>query len=191
VSESEPPKGPEPCSFALTPQEAEIAASRAGLRAALSGRLSLTHVAPLVGFVLFVAFVAILAMTGLLGRRLGEAALILGALAFMVFRMAAHWRLRGAQKNSLAAIAASGQVGQATARLDDSGLHVESAAASRHLAFADCDEAEDAGGIIYLWPRSGEPVFIPARAFPSEQAAHEFVAFARAGVAHAIKRKVM
>jgi hypothetical protein len=75
-------------------------------------------------------------------------------------------------------------------RLDDSGLHVETAAGSRHLAFADCDEAEEAGGIIYLWSRKGEPVFIPARAFPNEQAAREFLAFVRAGVARAAKRRV-
>ena len=190
MSESDPPKGLGPCSFALTAQEAKIAASRAGLRAALSGRLSLRHVAPLVGFMLFVAFVAILASTGLLGRRLGEAALIVGAIAFMASRMAAHWRLRGARRSSLAAMAALQEVGQAMVRLDDSGLHVESAAGSRHLAFADCDEAEDAGGIIYLWPRDGEPAFIPARAFPSEQAAREFLALVRAGVARAAKRRV-
>jgi hypothetical protein len=189
VSESERPKGPRPCSFAPTAHEAEIVASRAGLRAALSGRLSLTRVAPLVGFVVFVAFVTILATTGLLGRRLGEAALIVGALAFMASRMAAHWRLRGARKRSLAAMAALREVGEATARLDDSGLNVESAAGSRLLAFSDCDEVEDAGGIIYLWPRSGDPLFIPVRAFPDEQAAREFLAFVRAKVARAVKRQ--
>lgn len=190
MSESKPPTALEPCSFALTPQEAQIAASRAGLRAGLSGGLSLTLVAPLVGFVLFVAFVAILTATGLLGRRLGEAALIIGALAFMASRMAAHWRLRGARKSSFAAVAAWREAGEATARLDDSGLYLENAMRSRYLAFAECDEAEDAGGIIYLWPRNGDPAFIPARAFPNEQAAREFLAFARAGVARAIKRKV-
>jgi len=187
VSESGLPLGLGPCSFALTAQEARIAASRAGLRAALSGRLSLRHVAPLVGFVLFVTFVAILVSTGLLGRRLGEAALIVGAIAFMAFRMAAHWRLRGARKASLAAVIALQKAGQAIVRLDDSGLLVESAAGSRHLAFADCEEAENAGGMIYLWPRNGEPAFIPARAFPSEQAAREFLAIVRARVA---KRRV-
>jgi len=190
VSENAPPTGLGSCSFALTAQEAKIAASRAGLRAALSGRLSLTHVAPLVGFVLFGAFVAILTFSGLLGRRLGEAGLIVGTIAFMASRIAAHWRLRGAQKSSLAAMIALQEVGQAMVRLDDSGLLVESAAGSRHLAFADCDEAEDAGGIIYLWPRNGEPAFIPARAFPSEQAAREFLAFVRAGVARAARRRV-
>jgi len=189
VSESDPPNGLVPCLFELTAQEAKIAASRAGLRAALSGRFSLTHVAPLVGFVLFVAFIAVLATTGLLGRRLAEGALIVGAIAFMASRMAAHWRLRGARESSRAAMIALQKVGQAMVRLDDSGLHIESAAGSRHLAFADCDEAEDAGGIIYLWPRNGEPAFIPARAFPSEQAAREFLGFIRARIARAAKRR--
>ncbi|MGO8798748.1 MAG: hypothetical protein ACLQE9_10590 [Roseiarcus sp.] len=190
MSESEPPSHPEPCSFALTAQEAKVAASRAGLRAALSRSPLLTHVAPLVGFLLLVAFVAILTATGLLGRRPAEAALIVGAIAFMASRMAVHWRLRGARAISLAAATALQNVGQATVRLDDSGLQVESAAGSRRLAFADCDEAEDAGGMIYLWPRDGEPAFIPARAFPNDQAAQEFLALVRAGVAGAAKRRV-
>jgi hypothetical protein len=183
VSENDLLSGLRPCSFALTAQEAKIAASRAGLRAALSGRLSFTHVAPLVGFVLFVTFVAILLFAGLLGRRLGEAALIVGAIAFMASRMAAHWRLRSARKASLAGVIALQKAGQAIIRLDDSGLLVENAAGSRHLAFADCEDAENAGGMIYLWPRNGEPAFIPARAFPSEQAAREFLAIVCARVA--------
>jgi len=189
VIQATPPKGPQSCSFALTAQEAEIAAARAALRAALSGRFSLSHVAPLVGFILFVAFVAILAVTGLLARRLAEAALIIGAIAFMASRMVAHWRLRGARKNSLETAAALQQIGEATVRLDDSGLYLESAAGSRHLAFADCEEAETAGGIIYLWSRNGDTAFIPARAFASEQAAQEFQAFCRARTSRAAKHR--
>ena len=187
MSQSGPPSGPG--SFALTTQEAGIAASRAGFRAALAGRLSLTLVAPLVGFVLFVAFAAILTATGLIGRRLGEAALIIAAVAFMASRMAAHWRMRGARAGSLAAVTALQKAGEARVRLDDGGLVVETAAGLRRLSFADCDEAEDAGGIIYLWPRAGEPTFIPARAFASEQAAREFLAFVRARIARARRRR--
>lgn len=187
MSESGPPSGPD--SFALTAQEAGVAASRAGLRAALAGRLSFTFVAPLVGFVLFVAFVAILTATGLIGRRLGEAALIISALAFMASRMAAHWRMRRARAGSLAAVTALQKAGEASVRLDDGGVIVETATGSRRLPFADCDEAEEAGGIIYLWPRAGEPAFIPARAFASEQAAREFLAFVRARVARVGKRR--
>ena len=61
---------------------------------------------------LLIVFIAILTLTGLLGRRLGEAALILAAIAFMASRMIAHWRLRGAQKNSLANAAALHEAGE-------------------------------------------------------------------------------
>jgi uncharacterized MAPEG superfamily protein len=171
-----------PVSFELSEEEARIAASHAAWRASLSGRLSRNHVAPLVAFSLFLAFAAILTFTGLIGRRLGEAALLLGAIAFMMSRMAAHWRLRGAQKNSLAAAISLQKAGPIALRLDPSGLHVETASGSRLLRFAECEGAEEAGGILYLWPREGEPVFIPARAFASQQAAQEFIARLRGEV---------
>jgi hypothetical protein len=164
-----------PYAFALTQEEAKTAAARAGLRAILTGRLSRNHVAPLVVFTLFLIFVAILTFTGLLARRLGEAALILAAIAFMASRMAAHWRLRGAQKNSLAAALAWQAEGETKAWVDESGLRLENAAGSRRVVFADCDEVEDAGGMIYLWQRSGEPAFLPARAFEGDKSAQEFV----------------
>lgn len=169
-------------SFAPTLEEAKIAASRAGLRAALAGRLSRNHVAPLVAFALFLAFVAILAFTGLIGRRFGEGALILAAIAFMATRTAAHWRMSRARKNSLAAMTALQQAGAIEVRLESTGLHIETAAGARRLPFSDCVEAEDAGGIFYLWPRAGAPAFVPARAFADEQAAQEFLAALRAGV---------
>jgi hypothetical protein len=177
-----------PYSFEMTQEDAKTAASRAGLRAALSGRLSRNHVAPLVAFALLMAFVTILTLTGLIGRRLGDGALILAAIGFMAVRMTAHWRLRGAQKNSLAAMNALRQVGQVVVRLDESGLRIETAAGSRQFAFADCSEAEEAGGMIYLWPRKGEPAFVPTRAFEDEQAAQEFLSFVRAGMKRAAMR---
>jgi hypothetical protein len=181
MSESEP-ASPGPYSFALTQEDAKTAAARAGLRATLAGRLSRNHVAPLVAFALFLAFIAILTFTGLLGRRLGEAALLLAAIVFMASRMVAHWRLRGAQKNSLAAAAALHEAGETIVRVDASGLCFDNAAGSRRLAFADCDEAEGAGGIVYLWPRRGEPAFIPAQAFANEAAAQEFLDWVRAKI---------
>jgi uncharacterized MAPEG superfamily protein len=178
-----------PYSFTLTPDDAKIAASRAGLKAALAGRLSLAHVAPLVAFGLFIAFVVILSLTGLIGRRLGEGALILAAIAFMAARMAAHWRLRGAQRSSLASLTALQQAGQVVVTLDDRGLRMETAAESRQISFADCHEAEEAGEILYLWRRQGEPAFIPAHAFTSEQARQEFLAFVRTRIKRAAGRK--
>jgi hypothetical protein len=166
----------EPIAFELSDEEARQAASRAALRAGLWGRFSRVHVAPLVAFCLFLAFTGILIFTGLIGRRLGEAALILAVIAFMASRMMAHWRMRGAQKKSFAAALALRNAGRIVIRIDASGLHVETAAGARCLSFAECEAAEEAGGMLYLWPRKGEPAFLPARAFASGRAAQEFVA---------------
>ena len=178
-------RGPQelgPFSFEMTQEEAKVAASRAGLRAALSGRLSRNHVAPLVAFALLMTFVTILTLTGLIGRRLGDGALILAAIGFMAVRIAAHWRLRGAQKNSLAAMKTMQECGPVVVRLDESGLRIETGAASRQISFVHGGEVEQADEMIYLWPRNGEPAFVPTRAFADEQAAREFLSFVRAGM---------
>src|SRR5580704_13997923 len=135
----------------MTEEDAKVAASRAGLRAALSGRLSRNHVAPLVAFALLMAFVTILTLTGLIGRRLGDGALILAAIGFMAVRMMAHWRLRGAQKKSLAAMSALQKAGPVVVTLDDVGLRLETSAGSRQLLFAECGDVERADEVIYLW----------------------------------------
>ena len=81
-----------PYAFSLTADEARIAAARAGLRRALAGGLTAAHLAPLAAFVLAILFVAILALTGLLGRRPAEAALLICAAAFLVQRLATRRR---------------------------------------------------------------------------------------------------
>ena len=188
MSDGRAPQELGPYSFEMTEEDAKVAASRAGLRSALSGRLSRNHVAPLVAFALLMAFVTILTLTGLIGRRLGEGALIFAAIAFMAVRMTAHWRLRGAQKSSLAAMSALQKAGAVVVRIDESGLRIETAAASRQFSFVDCGEVEQAGGMIYLWPRKGEPAFVPTHAFADEQAAQEFLSFVRAEVKRAAMR---
>jgi hypothetical protein len=175
-------------SFRLTAEDAETAASRVGLRQALIGRLSLNHVAPLVAFALMIVFVAILTFTGLIARRLGEAALIVAVIIFMAARMITHWRLRAARKTSMAATEALQKNGPIVIRLEDSRIQMETSMGSTQLAFNDCEEAEEAGGIIYLWARKGAPVFIPAHAFPSEPAAREFLSRVRQGIKSAAKR---
>ena len=172
--------------FAPTPEEAAVAAARAGLRSALRGRLSLHHAAPLVAFALILLFVAILAFTGLMGRRLAEILLILAALAFMASRLAAHWGLWTAREKSLAAMVAPGDGGEVVVRLDEAGLVVESAAGARRFDFAACVEAEYAGGMVYLWPRAGAPAFIPARAFENEAEAEAFAAVLRERLRRAV-----
>jgi hypothetical protein len=44
-----------------------------------------------------------------------------------------------------------------TARIDDGGVTLDGGGRSRRLEYVDCEEAEDAGGLIYLWPRDGAP----------------------------------
>jgi uncharacterized MAPEG superfamily protein len=190
VREERSPAKLGPYSFTLTPEDARTAASRAGLRAALAGRLSRHHVAPLAAFALFIAFVVIATFAGFVGRRFGEGALLLGAIAFMAARLTAHWRLRRAQKRSMAATRAWREIGEVAVSLDDAGLHMQSAGRARLFAFADCDEAEEVDGIIYLWRREDEPAFIPTQAFASEQAAQEFLALVREGIKDAAKRPV-
>ena len=172
-----------PYSFTLTDEEARVAASRAGLRRNLAGGFERHYVAPLAAFVLALAFIAILAFTGLIGRRLAEAGLILSALAFMAARFLAHWRLHSAQKASLAATQTLQRRGETRLLVDDQGAAIEGGGDSRRCAFQAGAQAEDAGGMIYLWPRDGEPVFIPTRIFADEGEAARFLAFARARMA--------
>ena len=186
--EGEAPAGVARLSFAPTQEEAAIVAARAGLRAGLRGRLSLYHVAPLVAFGLALAFIAILAFTGLIGRRFAEVALILAAAAFMAARMTAHLSLRRARNRSLAATAGPRDGGEVIVRLEEGGLAVDAGAGSRQIEFADCVEAEYAGGFVYLWPRNGAPAFIPTRAFSSEQDARTFAALLSERVRAAAKR---
>ena len=60
----------------------------------LKGGLLASHVAPLTAFALIMAFASVLALTGLISRRAGEATIILAAAAFMIQRLANHWRIR-------------------------------------------------------------------------------------------------
>ena len=66
------------------------------------------HLAPLTAFVLIIVFASALALTGLISRRAGEATLILSAVAFMIYRLATHWRIRRARGAGQAAIAGFG-----------------------------------------------------------------------------------
>lgn len=166
-----------PYAFEPTADEARIAASRAALRRALAGGLTARHLAPLAAFLLAMAFTAILAWTDLVSRRHGEIALLLEAAAFMIHRFATRRRFVRARRESIAAIATIR--GSLVAVVDETGLALEGADASPRWNFADGVEVEDAGGMIYLWPRSGPPAFLPTRIFPSEDTVRAFVAFAK------------
>jgi hypothetical protein len=153
-----------PYAYALSPAEAEAAAARAGLRTALKGGLLASHVAPLTAFALIMAFASVLALTGLISRRAGEATLILAAAAFMLQRLATHWRIRRARRKGHAAIARLQSAGALTATFDRETLSLDVDGRTLRLSYADCEAAEDAGGLIYVWPRHGAPIVVPTRA---------------------------
>jgi hypothetical protein len=153
-----------PYAFTLAPAEAEAAAARAGLRMALKSGLLVRHVAPLTAFVLIMGFASVLGLTGLISRRAAEMTLILAAAAFMVQRLVSHWRIHGARRAGRAAIARLQSAGALTAMFDSETLSLEVGGRTIRLRYADCEAAEDAGGLIYVWPRHGAPIVVPTRA---------------------------
>lgn len=152
-----------PYAFTLSPAEAESAAARFGLRAALRGGLLARHLAPLAAFTLVIVFASILALTDFISRRVGEATVLLAAAAFMIQRLATHWRISRARARGRTAIARVAADGALSARIDEAGVTLEGGGRSRRLDYSDCEEAEDAGGLVYFWPRDGAPVVLPAR----------------------------
>jgi hypothetical protein len=162
-----------PYAFTLSRAEAEAAAARAGLRTALKGGLLTSHVAPLTAFALVMAFATVLALTGLVSRRAGEATIILAAAAFMIQRLASHWRIRRARSDGRAAIGRLQSAGTLKATFGDEALSFDMDGRTLNLRYADCEQAEDAGGLIYIWPRNGAPIVVPTRAMAdAEEAAH-------------------
>ncbi|MGH6797470.1 MAG: hypothetical protein ACREDI_03705, partial [Roseiarcus sp.] len=165
-----------PYAFTLAPAEAEAAAARAGLRTALRGGLLASHFAPLTAFALIMAFASVLALTGLISRRAGEATLILAAAAFMLQRLATHWRIRRARREGRAAIERLQSAGALTATFDNETLSLDVDGRTRRLRYADCEAAEDAGGLIYVWPRDGAPIVLPTRALADAEEAARLLA---------------
>jgi hypothetical protein len=164
-----------PYAFTLAPAEAEAAAARLGLRMALKDGLLTRHVAPLTAFALITAFAAVLALTGLITRRAGEATLILAAAAFMIQRLATHWRMRRARREGREAIAGLQSAGALTATFDNETLSLAVDGRTMRLRYADCEAAEDAGGLIYVWPRDGVPIVVPTRALADAKEASRLI----------------
>jgi len=160
-----------PYAFTLAPAEAEAAAARLGLRTALKGGLLTSHVAPLTAFALVMAFATVLALTGLISRRAGEATIILAAAAFMIQRLASHWRIRRARSDGRAAIGPLRSAGALKATFGDEALSFDMDGRTLNLRYADCEQAEDAGGLIYIWPRNGVPIVVPTRAMADAEEA--------------------
>jgi hypothetical protein len=160
-----------PYAFTLAPAEAEAAAARAGLRTALKGGLLTSHVAPLTAFALVMAFATVLALTGLISRRAGEATIILAAAAFMIQRLASHWRIGRARSDGRAAIGRLQSAAALKATFGDEALSFDMDGRTLNLRYADCEQAEDAGGLIYVWPRNGAPIVVPTRALADAEEA--------------------
>ncbi len=170
-----------PYAFTLSPAEAEAAAARFGLRAALRGGLIASHLAPLAAFTLIMAFASILALTGFIGRRAGEATVLLAAAAFMIQRLATHWRISRARALGRTAIGSLAAEGALSASVDRAGVTLAGGGRSRRLDYADCEDAEDAGGLLYFWPRHGAPIVLPARTLGDGEAG-PLIAQARRGI---------
>ncbi len=160
-----------PYAFTLAPAEAEAAAARLGLRTALKGGLLTGHVAPLTAFVLVMAFAAVLALTGLISRRAGEATIILAAAAFMIQRLASHWRICRMRSDGRTTIGRLQSASDVTATFGDEALSFDMDGRRLILSYADCEQAEDAGGLIYIWPRNGAPIVVPTRALADAEEA--------------------
>ena len=160
-----------PYAFTLAAAEAEAAAARAGLRTALKCGLLTGHVAPLTAFALVMAFATVLALTGLISRRSGEATILLAAAAFMIQRLASHWRIRRARSDGRAAIGPLRSAGALKATFGDEALSFDMDGRTLNLRYADCEQAEDAGGLIYIWPRNGAPIVVPTRAMADAEEA--------------------
>jgi hypothetical protein len=164
-----------PYAFTLLPAEAEAAAARLGLRTALRGGLLTSHVAPLSAFVLIMAFATVLALTGLISRRSGEATILLAAAAFMIQRLASHWRISRARSDGKAAIGRLQSVSAVTATFGDEALSFDMDGRTTNLLYADCEQVEDAGGLIYVWPRNGSPIVAPTRVMADAEEAERLV----------------
>jgi len=172
-----------PYRFSLTDGEVRTAAARMALRGHLARRFERDHVAPLVAFVLLLVIVTALAFTGLIGRRLAEGALLIGAMGFLASRLLSHWRLRRALKSSLIALRALDGDPELALEVDRDGVSLRGARSCRRCPFSAGARVENVGGLIYLWPREGEPIPIPVRAFADPEEAEDFLTFAEARMA--------
>ena len=87
------------------------------------------------------------------------------------------WRARKAAVAWAERLRAAGEL---TLRFDETGASASAAGFERRWRFADAREIEDAGGMIYLWPRDGEPLFWPTRVYGESGDGAALIAFARA-----------
>jgi len=158
-----------PYTFSLSRAETEAMAARSSLRAELRHSLLASQFA-LAAFAL-ILIASIMAKTDLISRRVGEATVIVAAAAYIIQRLTTHWRIMRRTRNRGPTAATSLEADRAlTARIDEAGVTLGGGGRSRRLDWVECEEAEEAGGLIYLWARSGAPVVLPARAIRDGEA---------------------
>jgi hypothetical protein len=99
----------------------------------------------------------------------------------MVQRLMTHrriWRTRSRGRAEIERLLVGGDV---TTIIGADGATQVSGSDSRRLAFVDCEEAEEAGGLIYLWRREGAPFVMPCRVLAEGEAAR-LMAFVKARI---------
>jgi hypothetical protein len=126
------------------------------------------HLAPLAGFILVIVFGSTLALTGFISQRAGEATILFAATAFMIQRASTRWRIRRARLDCLATMARRQSAGPLMAGFNETSASLTGAERTLRLDYADCEEVEDVGGLIYVWPRAGAPIVLPTRALADD-----------------------
>jgi hypothetical protein len=150
--------------YTLSPEEANVAASRAAWRASLQGGLLAQHIAPLAAFALALLFTAVLGWSGLIARRTAEIGLIAAAAAYMSYRLWSRRRFFAARRVANVWAEALRTAGPLHLSLDEIGLSLEVAGSAHQWRFADGLEIEEIAGLVYVWPRRGAPLIWPTRA---------------------------
>lgn len=167
----DPPDAYGPYAFTLEPQEIDAVAARHGLRRALGGGLTASHQAPLAAFVLTLLFATILAKTDLISGRAGEIVFLLAALAFMAQRLLSHRRIWRARKLGRVEVERALAGRPMTMTIGESAVSENGGGSPRRLPFADCREAEESGGLVYVWGRDDAPFVLPGRVLGDGEAA--------------------
>ena len=188
MSETPPKVAFGPYVFSLTSDEARVAGARAGLRQALAGGLIARHLAPLAAFVLALLFIVILALTGFVPQRPAEATLLIVAATFLLQRTATRRRFYRLRRVGAMEVEPLGAAKELVLSVGETGLRLEGAVAPMIFEFADCLEAEDAGGLVYLWPRQGAPAIAPTRVFRDAEEAAQIVRYLNARLSRGLAR---
>ncbi len=163
--------------FALSDEEAAVAAARAAWRASLADGLLARHLAPLAAFALTLLFAAVLGLTGLINRRAAEIALLAAAATYMLYRLWTRRRFFAARRAATAWAAT--MRGPMRVTLDGGALRLQSASQDKVWRFDEGLEVEEVAGLVYVWPRRGAPLVWPQRAHADAREAEDFLALAR------------